>query len=112
MKGYMLAREASYKWGVPESLAHKLCRAGRMPGPERFGRSLAVPADAEKPCDPRSEKRKHPLIRSFGKGVSEPRFFLKSLQNPVVYEGDKGVFSPYNEDRESVPERPERRCAG
>ena len=32
MKGYMSAREASYKWGVSESRVHKLCQAGRVPG--------------------------------------------------------------------------------
>ena len=58
MKGYMSAREASYKWDVSESRVHKLCQAGRIPNLERFGRSWAIPADAEKPTDPRREK--HP----------------------------------------------------
>ncbi len=53
MKGYMSAREASYKWGVSESRVHKLCQAGRIPGLERFGRSWVIPADAKKPEDPR-----------------------------------------------------------
>ncbi len=53
MEGYMSAREASYKWGVSESRVHKLCQAGRVPGVSRFGRSWVIPADAEKPCDPR-----------------------------------------------------------
>ena len=45
MKGYMSAREASYKWGVSESRVHKLCQQGRIPGLERFGRSWVKPAD-------------------------------------------------------------------
>lgn len=53
MKGYMSAREAAYKWGVSESRVHKLCQAGRIPGVERFGRSWAIPSDADKPVDPR-----------------------------------------------------------
>ena len=53
MKGYMSAREASYKWGVSESRVHKLCQAGRIPGLERFGRSWVIPEDAKKPDDPR-----------------------------------------------------------
>ena len=53
MEGYMSAREASYKWGVSESRVHKLCQAGRVPGVSRFGRSWVIPADAEKPRDPR-----------------------------------------------------------
>lgn len=57
MKGYMSAREASYKWGVSESRVHKLCQAGRIPGLERFGRSWVIPEDAEKPADPRLSRR-------------------------------------------------------
>jgi len=56
MKGYMSAREASYKWGVSESRVHKLCQAGRIPGLERFGRSWVIPENAEKPRDPRHER--------------------------------------------------------
>lgn len=62
MKGYMSAREASYKWGVSESRVHKLCQAGRIPGLERFGRSWVIPADAEKPDDPR--RNRTDLLRS------------------------------------------------
>lgn len=58
MKGYMSAREASYKWGVSESRVHKLCQAGRIPGLERFGRFWVIPADAEKPGDPRKSQEK------------------------------------------------------
>ena len=58
MDGYMSAREASYKWGVSESRVHKLCQAGRVPGVSRFGRSWVIPADAEKPRDPRKNNRK------------------------------------------------------
>ena len=53
MKDYISARETSYKWGISESRVHKLCQAGRVPGVERFGRSWAIPANAEKPKDPR-----------------------------------------------------------
>lgn len=60
MKGYMSAREASYKWDVSESRVHKLCQAGRIPGLERFGRSWAIPDTAEKPCDPRCAKHNPP----------------------------------------------------
>ena len=58
MKGYMSAREASYKWGVSESRVHKLCQSGRILGLERFGRSWVIPEDAEKPTDPRLGKSK------------------------------------------------------
>lgn len=57
MKGYMSAREASYKWGVSESRVHKLCQQGRVPGLERFGRSWVIPENAEKPIDLRNLKQ-------------------------------------------------------
>lgn len=56
MKGYMSAREASYKRGVSESRVHKLCQQGRVPDLERFGRSWTIPDNAIKPIDPRKEK--------------------------------------------------------
>lgn len=65
MKGYMSAREASYKWGVSESRVHKLCQAGRIPGVEWFGRFWAIPEDATKPVGPRRLPKKEPW--GFGK---------------------------------------------
>lgn len=55
MKGYMSIREASYKWDVSERRVNQYVLQGRVPGAERFGRSWAIPADAEKPGDPRKE---------------------------------------------------------
>lgn len=57
MKGHMSDREASCKWGASESCAYKLCQQGRIPGLERSGRSWVIPADAEKPQDPRSGRK-------------------------------------------------------
>lgn len=58
MKGYISIREASYQWDVSERRVNQYVLQGRIPGAERFGRSWAIPADAEKPTDPRREK--HP----------------------------------------------------
>lgn len=55
MEGNMSAGEAPYKWGA-ESRVHKLCQQERILGLERFGRSWGIPADAEKPIDPRLQK--------------------------------------------------------
>lgn len=51
--GYISIREASYKWGVSERRVTQYCAEGRIPEVSRFGRSWAIPADAEKPSDPR-----------------------------------------------------------
>ena len=58
MKGYLSVREISYKWNVSERWVSKLAQDGRIPGVERFGRSWAVPEDAEKPDDPRKQRSK------------------------------------------------------
>ncbi len=53
MKGYLSIRETSYKWGVFERRINQHVTDGRIPGVERFGRSWAIPSDADKPVDPR-----------------------------------------------------------
>lgn len=53
MKGYLSIRETSYKWGISERRVNQYVAQGRIPGVERFGRSWAIPEDAEKPSDPR-----------------------------------------------------------
>ncbi len=57
MKGYMSAQEASCKCRESESRVRRLCQAGRIPGPERFGRSRTIHSDAAKPGDPRRTRR-------------------------------------------------------
>ena len=63
MKGYLSVREISYKWNVSERWVSKLAQDGRIPGVERFGRSWAIPEDAEKPADPRKEKMRDTMKR-------------------------------------------------
>jgi hypothetical protein len=57
MKGYLSVRETSYKWNVSERWVSKLAQDGRISGVERFGRSWAIPENAEKPADPRKDKK-------------------------------------------------------
>ncbi|MBQ2724923.1 MAG: helix-turn-helix domain-containing protein [Clostridia bacterium] len=58
MKGYISIREAAQKWNISERRVNQYCSDGRIPGAERFGRSWAIPENAEKPTDPRAEKSK------------------------------------------------------
>ena len=48
IKGYISIREASYRWGVSERRGNQYCAEAA-----RFGRSWALPENAEKPSDPR-----------------------------------------------------------
>ena len=58
MKDYLSIRETSYKWGVSERRVNQYVAQGLIPGVERFGRSWAIPEDAEKPTNPRTQKLK------------------------------------------------------
>ena len=44
-------REASYRLGVSEQRVNQDCAEGRISGASRFGRSWAIPENAEKPSD-------------------------------------------------------------
>lgn len=49
MKGYLSIRETAEKWGVSERRVNQYCAEGRIPGVQKFGKSWAIPEDAEKP---------------------------------------------------------------
>lgn len=53
----MSVKEASEKWGISERRVQKLCEEDRIPGVIRFGRSWAIPKDAEKPVDGRLKQK-------------------------------------------------------
>ncbi len=57
MENYLSIREASEKWGVSERRINQYCAEGRIPGAQRFGKSWAIPDDAEKPGDPRRTRQ-------------------------------------------------------
>lgn len=57
MEGYLSIREAAEKWGVSTRRINQYCSEGRIPGAEQFGGSWAIPKNAEKPGDPRRQKK-------------------------------------------------------
>lgn len=57
MKRYLSIREAAEKWGVSERRINQYCAEGRIPGAQRIGKAWAIPADAQKPGDPRRTQR-------------------------------------------------------
>ena len=58
MKDYLSIRETSYKWTVSERRVNQYVTEGRIRGVERFGKSWAIPEDAEMPTDPRKDKKR------------------------------------------------------
>jgi hypothetical protein len=49
MNGYIKAEEVAKKWSISLRQVQILCKAGRIPGAEKFGTTWAVPTDAKKP---------------------------------------------------------------
>ncbi len=54
---YMTVREAAAKWNISDRLAQQYCVNGRIPGAVKFSGAWAIPQDAEKPVDPRRQKK-------------------------------------------------------
>ena len=57
---YLTVQETAEKWGVSPRMVQQLCSQGRIPGAQKFGRSWAVPAGADKPDDPRRSREAAP----------------------------------------------------
>lgn len=58
MLDYISVHDAANKWDISERRIQKLCEENRIEGVIRFGRSWAIPKDAEKPADGRKMKVK------------------------------------------------------
>lgn len=50
---YISVKDAAVKWNISERRIQKLCEQRRILGVIRFGKSWAIPKDAEKPKDNR-----------------------------------------------------------
>ncbi len=59
----MTIKETSVKWSLGERRINILCQEGRIPGVRKFGKSWAIPADAEKPKDERIKSGKYIKVR-------------------------------------------------
>ncbi|WP_312636363.1 DNA-binding protein [Oscillibacter sp.] len=56
MLDYISVEQASDNWGISNRRIQKLCAENRIDGVIRFGRSWAIPRDAEKPEDARKKR--------------------------------------------------------
>lgn len=52
---YISIAEAAKKWVITCRRVQVLCAQGRIPGLTKFGKSWAIPKDAEKPIDARKK---------------------------------------------------------
>ncbi len=74
---YITVREAAEKWQISQRLVQQHCTSGRIQGAKKFGASWAIPADAEKPADPRAGTQPHSPVPSQRPSV------LTQLQTPL-----------------------------
>ena len=51
--GYVTVTEMAKTWGLKPRTVQIMCSDGKIEGVTKFGRSWAIPADAEKPTDNR-----------------------------------------------------------
>lgn len=54
---YLTVRETAEKWSLSDRMVQQFCIDGRIPGAQKFGKSWAIPMEAEKPQDPRVAHR-------------------------------------------------------
>ena len=54
---YISIAQAAEKWGITRRRVQVLCSQGRIPGLTKFGKSWAIPKDAEKPIDGRTKRK-------------------------------------------------------
>ena len=53
MEGYVTIREIAERWELTTRRVQKMCSDGRIIGVVKFGKSWAIPKDAERPRDER-----------------------------------------------------------
>ena len=83
MDGYLSLREAAEKWGVSERRINQYCTQGRIPGAHKFGKSWAIPADAQKPKDPRRTKDAADVQAEPG-GLPDDAVLMPLMNTPFV----------------------------
>ena len=68
---FMTVKETATKWGLSERRLQTICNEGMIPGVIKFGRSWAIPVNAQKPVDKRIKSGKVREVFDFGTFVNE-----------------------------------------
>ena len=55
---YLSVRETADKWNISTRMVQQFCTQGRVPGARKLGKFWTIPADAEKPQDPRVVRKR------------------------------------------------------
>ena len=68
----MTVKEAATKWGLSERRLQTICNEGMIPGVIKFGRSWAIPVNAQKPVDKRIKSGNKEANRAAAKKKRQP----------------------------------------
>ncbi len=81
---YLTIKETALRWGVSERTVNSLCAQGRVNGAEKFGAAWAIPKNAQKPDDPRRERKRQaaPEIADINLAVEAHRVAMPLLNTP------------------------------
>lgn len=73
--------QAAEKWNLSPRSVQQLCVQGRIPGAKKFGKSWAIPADAEKPGD-RRLARHQPTRPSWPEELPDSGLLMPLMNTP------------------------------
>jgi len=91
---YISATEAAEKWGVTPRQVQRLLAAARVPGAKKQGRDYLIPADAQKPGDPRLVK--HDPQDSLS---SELAYIMEATTLPMPFDNPDAILDTVKEER-------------
>ena len=83
MSQYISSQEAADKWDLSRRRISVLCAQGRIPGATIVGRTWMIPADAEKPTDPRCSALPPPPPESLSRELEEAHDTLSRVYLPA-----------------------------
>ncbi|MDF3001291.1 MAG: hypothetical protein K0Q48_1410 [Bacillota bacterium] len=92
--GYISVSEASKRWNISLRQVQRLVSNNRISGARKFGKAWMIPADAEKPSDPRSEKKLP------DKSLSDELFFvIASTSMPMPANNPDAILEFLEDER-------------
>ena len=94
---YITAADAAEKWGVSQRQVHRLLAANRITGVKKYGKRFLIPADAEKPGDPRFEKNKLPPENPLSTDLAE---LIAATTLPMPRNNPDAILETVKEERQ------------
>lgn len=78
---YISTKEAAENWGVTLRLVQRYIAKGRISGAKKFGGSYFIPAETEKPSDPRKTRRQAPARPFYTMSRQCPMLLFTTMYN-------------------------------